>query len=143
MDLISGNLISTLVSDQILDASVSAGVVSKALHTPLPCAQGDVVVKRHITLHHTTSHTHLQGDVVVLATDGLYDNVFDDEIAAMVAEAMIMRNGRLKAPPGVSARGEGGRGSRRWRASWLGKGGGGAGSTLAAGSTKGALGINV
>ncbi|KAG1664831.1 hypothetical protein FOA52_007089 [Chlamydomonas sp. UWO 241] len=38
-----------------------------------------------------TVHDMQPGDVVVLATDGLYDNVFDDEIASIVADALRTR----------------------------------------------------
>ncbi|KAJ9520107.1 hypothetical protein QJQ45_030034 [Haematococcus lacustris] len=40
------------------------------------------------------------GDVIVLATDGLYDNMFDDEIAAICTQAMQRRRQSLTALAG-------------------------------------------
>ncbi|KAJ9520280.1 hypothetical protein QJQ45_030254, partial [Haematococcus lacustris] len=48
----------------------------------------------------TTVSIQVVGDVIVLATDGLYDNMFDDEIAAICTQAMQRRRQSLTALAG-------------------------------------------
>lgn len=43
-----------------------------------------------------------QGDIVVVATDGLFDNVYPDEAASIVAAAKVRRK-RMQACPDVRA----------------------------------------
>ena len=65
-------------------------------HIHTDYASVHIHTRTHIYTH-TNKHTHTQpGDVVVLATDGLYDNMFDEEIARLCGDYMRRRRKSMR-----------------------------------------------